>query len=295
MPGVPALRPRFTASSLALCAVAALLMSPSAGWACEGHEHEKDGHRCEHEGKHDHDGHHEHHADSHADRATHIAERSTEAMGGDAWDDVRFLRFDFFGFRTHHWDRHENLHRLEGTSREGESYVVVQDLDTREGQAWVDGERLTGDDAAAQLEQAYGAWINDTYWLLMPMKLLDPGVHLSDQGSEEIDGKSYDKLEITFEQVGLTPGDTYWAWFDPETGLMHQWAYHLEGWEDEREPTAWRWLDWRDYGDVTLSSLRRQVADGSERSLGDIAVFDHLDASVFQSPERPETSPPAGD
>lgn len=227
------------------------------------------------------------------EEAARVAARSADAMGGqDAWDATRFIRFDFFGFRTHHWDRHQGRHRLEGKTRDGDEYVILLDLnspaDARVGKAWLNGEALSGDDLAQRLEYAWSAWINDVYWLIMPLKLRDPGVHLVSEGTEEIDGKSYDKVKLTFDSVGLTPGDTYWAWFDQETGLMHRWAYHLEGWEADREPTAWDWLEWRSYGDVKMSGTRRNVGDGSERLLNDIAVFDELPESVFTSVEPVE-------
>lgn len=219
-------------------------------------------------------------------RAVEIAHRTLEAMGGaEAWDAVRFLRFDFFGFRAHHWDRETGRHRLEGKTREGQSYVVLHDLDRRAGRAWLDGEELEGEALGEWLERAHGAWVNDTYWLLMPYKLLDPGVHLSYEGEMTLDGETYDTVKLTFDRVGLTPGDTYWAYFDRRTGLMDRWAYHLESWEADREPTHWLWLDWETYGGVKLSSTRRNLEDGSERGLGPIAVFDSLPESVFTSPE----------
>lgn len=219
-------------------------------------------------------------------RAAEIAQRSLDAMGGaDAWQDTRFLRFDFFGFRLHHWDRYTGRHRLEGKNREGQSYVVLHDIDSRQGRAWLDGQELEGEDLEKWLEQAYGAWINDTYWLLMPYKLLDPGVHLSWDGEATEDGKTFDKLKLTFESVGLTPGDTYWAWIDRETGLMDRWAYFLQDWPEDREPTVWRWTDWQKHGDIMLSSTRIKLDDQSERGLGQIAVLDQLDDAVFESPD----------
>lgn len=220
------------------------------------------------------------------EEAARVAARSVEAMGGqDAWDATRYVRFNFFGFRTHHWDRHQGRHRLEGKTRDGDAYVILLDLnspaDARGGAAWLNGEALDGDDLAQRLDYAWGAWVNDVYWLLMPLKLRDPGVNLVSEGTEEIDGTAYDKVKLTFDSVGLTPGDTYWAWFDQETGLMHRWAYHLESYEADQEPTAWDWLDWQTYGDVKLSGIRRNVGDGSERPLSDLAVFDDLPDSVF--------------
>ncbi len=221
--------------------------------------------------------------------AVELAERVLEAMGGrEAWEATRYLRFDFFGRRLHHWDRYTGRHRLEGKTQEGQEYVVLHNVQSRDGDAWLGGEKLAGDEEAEWLERAYGAWVNDTYWLLMPYKLLDPGVHLASDGEEEIDGAVYDKLLLTFDQVGLTPGDRYWAYVSRESGLVERWAFHLQGWEADREPSHWRWLDWQRYGRILLSPRRVNAADGEERKLSDIAVFDHLDDAVFASPDPVE-------
>ncbi len=221
-------------------------------------------------------------------KAVQLAEKTLEAMGGQqAWDDTRFIRFNFFGFRLHHWDRHTGHHRLEGKSREGDSYVVLHNINNREGRVWVNGEEADGETKAEWLERAYGAWINDTYWLVMPYKLLDPGVNLEHDGSEDLDGVTFDKLKLTFESVGLTPGDTYWAYINRESGLMERWAYFLQDWEEDREATHWQWLDWQRHGKVMLSSkrLNPDPENGREAMLSELSVFDHLPESVFTSPE----------
>ncbi len=218
-------------------------------------------------------------------RAERVAARTLAAMGGQqAWDATRFLRFDFFGFRLHHWDRHTGRHRLEGQTREGDAYVVLHNVVTREGRAFLNGEELAGEARDEWLERAYGAWINDTYWLLMPYKLTDPGVDLAYEGQEVVDGTAYEKLKLTFDGVGLTPGDAYWAWINVETGLMDRWAYHLQDWEAEREPTAWSWLDWGRYGSILLSPRRVKLDDGSERLLDDLAVLDEVPDGLFETP-----------
>src|SRR4029078_10700710 len=96
--------------------------------------------------------------------------------------------------------------RVEGKTKEGKSYVAIENLNTKQGRAWLDGRELAGDELKEMLERAYGAWVNDTYWLLMPYKLEDPGVHLSSAGEETMGGHTYDKLHLSFDHVGLTPG-----------------------------------------------------------------------------------------
>jgi hypothetical protein len=218
-----------------------------------------------------------------------VADKVMTALGGkEAWDATRYIRFTFAGRRTHVWDRHGNRNRVEGQTREGVHYVVVQNLADRTGRVWLNGQPATGEHADELLENAYGAWINDTYWLVMPYKLRDPGVHLAYVGQESLDGADYDKLLLTFQQVGLTPGDRYWAYVNRTTGLMDRWAYVLEGSEAGTAPTFWLWQGWKKHGRIQLAPERVQLGpDGKpgERKLplADIQVSDTMPESVYTS------------
>jgi hypothetical protein len=135
--------------------------------------------------------------------------------------------------------------------------------------------------------------VNDTYWLLMPYKLQDPGVNLAYEGTTELDGKSYDKLHVTFGKVGLTPGDQYWAFINRDTHLMDRWAYLLQDEPREAAPTAWLWQGWQRFGKIQLAPTRQQVGGDRKLELSDIAVFETLPDSVFTSP-APVAAPAAG-
>jgi len=227
-------------------------------------------------------------ADASRDQAGIIAEEVMEALGGqESWHATRYIRFSFFGFRTHYWDKSTGRHRVSWTDREsGQSHVVLMNLNTGEGRAYTDGTEITDAEALNRfLERARGAWINDTYWLLMPYKLQDPGVDLAYAGEEVVDGIVYDKLHLSFNDVGNTPGDEYWAYINRETRLMDKWVYLLqlrEG-QDERSRGEWKWNDWRSYGGIMLSAERERM-DGQKRSHEDVAVFEHVDDVVFTSP-----------
>lgn len=224
-----------------------------------------------------------------ADEAGEIADAALEALGGQqAYDAVRLIRFDFAGRRSHQWDKHTGRHRVEGQTRDGERYLVIHDLDTREGRAWVNGVEVTGERRAELLENAYAAWVNDTYWLLMPFKLRDPGVILTSEGRQELDGATYDVLRLRFDEVGLTPGDTYWAYFDPQTHLMEHWAYRLQSMAEDAEPTVWHWQGWRWYGEgeARIRLADKRVMAGGDRvlELGPIEVLSEVPAGTFEGP-----------
>ncbi len=69
-------------------------------------------------------------------------------------------------------------------------------------------------------------------------------------------------------------------------GQRHLLAYFLQGWEEGRAPTHWQWLDWQRYGRIMLSPrrLNPDPENDGERMLSEIAIFDHLPDSVFESP-----------
>ncbi len=219
------------------------------------------------------------------DKANQIADQLMQALGGkQAWDATHFLTFRFAGFRNHHWDKWTGRHRLEFINRVGEHWIVLQNLNTRQGRAFKNGVELSGEEAHKAVEAAYGTWINDTYWLLAPYKLRDRGVNLEYAGSETIDGVAYDKLHLSFDNVGLTPGDQYWVYVNPETHLVDRWAYRLQGTPADKEPTAWLWQGWQRYGNIMLAGGRRSPQGDRELPLDMIAVSETMADSIFNDP-----------
>jgi hypothetical protein len=218
-------------------------------------------------------------------KAVAVADATLTAMGGQAaWDGTHYLRFTFFGRRTHFWDKWTGRHRLEGKTKENESYVVLDNLNTREGTAYIDGKAVAGEKGANMVKNSYAAWVNDTYWLLMPYKLKDSGVNLSYVGQQQVDGKDYDEISLTFGPVGLTPGDHYSAWFNRDTHLMDRWAYLLQDQPRDDAPTVWLWQGWQRFGRIMLAP-HRVTPDGQKKiELSDILVAAIMPDAVFTSP-----------
>lgn len=99
-------------------------------------------------------------------------------------------------------------------------------------------------------EEAAKAWawfVNDSYWLLVPSKLFDPGVNrkLDEQG----------RLVLTFGDVGLTPGDRYMMTVDRDDWRVERWDFVLES----GRKGGFAWSDYQKVGPLTLSTKR--VAD----------------------------------
>lgn len=210
-------------------------------------------------------------------KAIVLAEEVMQAMGGkDAYEQTRYITWRFFGRRYHVWDKHSGDIRVEN----GKGLVVTMNLNSKEGKAWQDGVAI--EDAtqlAEKLKFGYEAWINDSYWLVMPYKLRDPGVTLvySRQDTCE-DGRAAHVLTLTFEAVGVTPENKYEVFVDKQTKLVTQWNFFQKA-TDDKPRFSTPWLDWQKHGAILLSANR------GENGHTDVAVLESVPPATFTSPE----------
>jgi hypothetical protein len=237
------------------------------------------------------------HADAHADaappRQTIVARALWNALGGDdGWNRARYLRFDWIVekdgkrvvARSHYWDRFTGRYRVDGVDKEG-PYSVYLDVNKRTGQAWVAGKKLT--DAAQNqkwVDDGYGAFINDSYWLLAPFKVFDPGVTLADGGEEKgPNGEVCDVLKLSFAGVGLTPKDVYWLLVDRKSHLVVEWKYVLGG--EAKPPTAFAWSGWERIGPIELAPLRTGLGKPVVIRFDNLKVSSEVDEAALTPPK----------
>jgi len=228
------------------------------------------------------------------ERAAVIVDEMMHAMGGAAaWEKVRYLRFDWVVEREgktvvharHLWDRYEGRYRVEWESREGEKLLALFNVNTRAGRAFVNGQPARDEDEQKYLDQAYGRFINDSYWLLMPWKLKDPGVKIEYAGETQLEGNACDMIKVSFESVGLTPGDHYWVYVNRKTHLMDRWAYFLEGYEGTAnlaKATPWSWTKWEMVGGIRLARDKLRVGENAKIYFPVLRVFDTVEDQVFE-------------
>src|SRR5260370_19414652 len=135
-------------------------------------------------------------------------------------------------------------------------------VNTKKGKAWQNGNEVTDPAKLDELmKRGYGRFINDTYWLLMPIKMLDPGVHRASEGEKtDTCGHVWDVVRLSFDQgVGLTPADVYWAWVNRDSGLVDQWDMRLTFSTPEDPPSVVKFHDFHRIGGLLLST-RRAIA-----------------------------------
>ncbi len=162
-----------------------------------------------------------------------------QASGGENWNNVKELRFTFV------------------VEQDGKTLASVQhDWNVSAGTdhvQWKDKDvtvSLTNPASDEDGKAAYARWVNDSYWLLAPLKILDPGVNVNDEGMKEMDGTSSHAMHVSFGQVGLTPSDEYVFYIDPQTHLMRSWDYKPKTGQGMHAT----WEKYQEFGGLHLST-----------------------------------------
>ena len=152
-------------------------------------------------------------------KAIQIAKEVMKAMGGQpSWDSTHYVSWNFFGSRKLLWDKWGGIVRIDWLKK---SRNIIVNLNDGTGKVQLDGVQQTHPDSLAKyLKMGKEVWINDSYWVFMPFKLLDPGVTLKYLGRNKTeDGLEADLIQLTFNNVGVTPENKYKIWVDKTSRL----------------------------------------------------------------------------
>lgn len=212
-------------------------------------------------------------------KAIMLAQSVLDAMGGQKkWDDLKFVSWTFFGNRHLIWDKKGGKVRIE-IPRDTSIYLV--DLNQKTGRVIRSGkEVLDAENLKKEIDRGVSMWINDSYWLFMPFKLLDPGVNLKYLRKDTtMTGILTDVLQLTFTAVGNTPDNKYEVYID-ETPLIVQWAYFKSA-DQTEAPRVWPMDNYKAFNGLLISSDRSDKSGPSN-----VRVYKSLKSEVFDSFEK---------
>ena len=172
-------------------------------------------------------------------KAEQLAQEVWKASGGEQWPNVKAIDFTFAVEKNgktvmqaeHHWDVAAQTDRVK----------------------WKDKDATVNLADPAQDENskaAYARWVNDSYWLLSPLKLRDRGLKVASEGMKEMDGAKCEVLRLSFDRVGLTPNDQYRLYVDPSTKRVVSWDYMPK----PGESMHGTWEDYQPAGGLMLAT-----------------------------------------
>ncbi|MEE8184747.1 MAG: hypothetical protein V3T95_05525 [Acidobacteriota bacterium] len=235
-------------------------------------------------------------------KAIEIARATYESMGGEeGFEKAALITFRFVVEKDgipssdyeHVWDRKTGRYRLSGTQKDGKGFIAffnVNDFSAGkpDQDVYISGRRLDDFESANHLNWMYGRFINDTYWILMPAKLLDPGVILKYEGeSTDSNGQIHDIILASFQEgTGLTWQDRYWVYINRETHLMDRWEYILMGSPEDEPRGVATWTEWTQHGALVLSTVRDFPDKPFRIRIADLQVSETVSEDLFKRPTK---------
>jgi hypothetical protein len=211
-------------------------------------------------------------------RASAIADSVIMAVGGKQnWDNVHYLHWDFFGRRMLWWDKWTGNVRIVIPEKK---LLILTNINTKKGHAYRNGVEFTQTDSVNYfMDRGYKIWANDSYWLIMPFKLKDPGVNVKYLGAEKDSfGTNCFLLELTFNKVGVTPENKYHVYVDRKSYLVTEFDFYAKSTDNKpgfRDP----WQNYQRYGKILIANDR-----GQDGKMSDIEVMDEVPAGLFEKP-----------
>lgn len=203
-------------------------------------------------------------------KAISVADEVMEAMGGrKAWDETRYLKWNFFGSRIHIWDKLSGDLIIKGIR---DTFDIKMNINSNLGTVNYKGVQLTAQDSLQKyLDKGKSMWINDAYWVFMPHKLKDSGVTLKYVKKDTtLNGKQADVLSLSFQDVGNTPENMYYVYVDDSTRLVSQWDFYPTK-KDTVAQFKTPWEDYERYDRLLLSNSR-----GGDYIIDDLSASDTL-------------------
>lgn len=165
--------------------------------------------------------------------ADNLADEILDALDYNAYQNTDLIEFTFRGRRHYQWNKAKNKCAVRW-----QDYKVELDLDDpRKSLAYIHNFRVYNERADEIIKQSQKHFNNDSFWLVAPYKIYDPGVERKVVNTEK-NGKG---LLVTYTSGGTTPGDSYlwlldknkrpigfkmWVSVLPLEGLEASW----EGW-----------------------------------------------------------------
>ena len=97
-----------------------------------------------------------------------LADKILETLNKQAWDSLESISWIYpIGNHSYTWNKIENK-----VTVEWDDYKVIINTKNHTGQAWEDGELINDNNL---IEKAFKYFNNDSFWLIAPYKIKDPG------------------------------------------------------------------------------------------------------------------------
>ena len=152
----------------------------------------------------------------------------------------------------------------------------------------IDGQEITDSSA---IESVTFTRKTNFYWFAMMQKLLDPGINYEYLRQDNVEGKLYDIVKITFNAADDVASDTYQLYINPETHLVDQFLFTVVS-KNVTDPILMR-VKYENVEGILLTTYRKYTKSNWEANVlkdawveeitKDIKFNQNLDKALFNN------------
>ncbi|MGJ8743075.1 hypothetical protein [Polaribacter sp.] len=129
--------------------------------------------------------------------ADELAENMLKALNYDAFKNTEVLKWSFRNDHVYRWYQQENIAHVSWDHYK----VTLHTNEPEKSEVYIDGKLTKNQELVTKAQDFFN---NDSFWLIAPYKVLDPGTE-----RRVVNYKGKKALLITYTSGGTTPGDSY--------------------------------------------------------------------------------------
>lgn len=143
-------------------------------------------------------------------QADALAIKMQEALNDSVYANTRYLQWSYRGDANRYlWDKELGIVWVQWDENRVKLYLSNQNRSL----AWVKQTPVSGKEKSKLVENARNMFNNDSFWLVAPYKVFDPGTQ-----RRLVNWEGEEALLVTYTSGGTTPGDSY-MWLLNDNGF----------------------------------------------------------------------------
>jgi hypothetical protein len=193
-------------------------------------------------------------------KADALANKILKAIKHDAYKTTENIEWSFGGRRSYKWNKKDHIVEVKWDTTK----VILHPNNLEKSTIYFNDNLIkTKNEDIIKKAEAY--FNNDSFWLVAPHKLFEPGILRS---IKEVDGK--EALLVKYTTGGTTPGDSY-LWILDENYVPKSYKMYVPSMKMEGVPATWE--DWITTESGTLLPKMHRFGNNGELSMGDVKAY----------------------
>lgn len=188
-----------------------------------------------------------------------LAHNMLKAVKHEAYRNTRYIEWSFKGKRFYKWDKKRHIVDVKWN----DARVLLHPNELTKSTVYLNDKEVSFNDNL--VKRALRFFNNDSFWLVAPHKLFEPGIYRS---IRMIDGK--EALHVKYSRGGTTPGDSY-VWILDENYMPTNYQMYLQ--KMKKIGTSVSWEDWTLTESGTLLPKNHIYLSGKIINMGEVKGY----------------------